>query len=254
MALRNGMIRTRRIADFTMIELLVVIAIIAILAALLLPSLNKAKQRGQSVGCVNTQKQLYYYIAMYASDNKDYLPYSNSSYKPDGSAYGYDGRTTWYGPVSEYAKTKIGSYSPVWVCPSAKGKPDPYTPASPVWITYGWNYFGCDPNPPTNTQPGPTRLGAGNQNGNKSAYIRQTPLVLFGDSELMYFGGNGATSTTVQRQQRTAIYKTGWDNGSGVFSNSRIHAGGLNMAFIDGQVRWFDGRRSIDNMHLVRWY
>jgi prepilin-type N-terminal cleavage/methylation domain-containing protein/prepilin-type processing-associated H-X9-DG protein len=59
---------------FTLIELLVVIAIIAILAAMLLPALGKAKQKTQGVYCMNNGKQMMTAIHMYGSDNKDLLP------------------------------------------------------------------------------------------------------------------------------------------------------------------------------------
>ena len=147
-------VTTRRRLGFTLIELLVVISIIAILAAMLLPALARAKAAAKRVVCVNNQKQLSITWVMYATDNYDILPANGQIDPPSPSspvgklwvqgAFYDPAANTNYALITDPRYALFGNYlknTKTYLCPTDKDQVNVFGQYFPKLRSYALNAY-----------------------------------------------------------------------------------------------------------------
>lgn len=234
---------------FTLIELLVVISIIALLVALLLPALGKARQSGESMQCKSNQRNVATVVQNYVNDEDSFLPPMWDAQGTVGGIGGAASYKTWRGYLARYVNTTPS----VFDCPSEEINvyADPTTPGdSQYYGEYGegrigsglgavnihWAIVTGAPTPP---------FGRGAGARNKLDDIESTGrAIMFGD-------GNSARDESSEPWPYYSWWiwadgawegnVGGWDRTLneqfGVSYGEDRHNGSANYAYVDGHVK-----------------
>ena len=204
----------RKTGRFSLIELLVVIAIIAILAAMLLPALNKARERARTIQCSSLFSNSGKCLALYSDDFKEYYPSNSvSMFRPTGRMAGYwpkEKGDVHYGGFGNGTTWKTSKY----ICPSAA---QPNTDIDPAYwsdgysFTQGYNNYFTDTY--VNEDKNPSIL-------KKSTWRYPSKLLIMGDASdcrITYFPFSSSDGKKRMRPR---------------------HSNGCNILFGDGHVTW----------------
>ena len=231
---------------FTLIELLVVIAIIAILAAMLLPALSKAKERANRIACLSNLRQWGLSLDMYIDDNNQIFPDFSIGNNTPGAASGYDqdnihwtdlasfhaagyGNSAWFNALPPYVSqnalwdyavnpTNFVNGHNVFNCPTARFVSTEVNPLDRVAFCYGINFKGTNGLVPLGT---PFKA---------TAVAHASAFVFFSDvransGETPFYGANPMNDLGAARGSLNHL--------------SSRHTAGANLTFLDGHSAYF---------------
>lgn len=215
-------------AGFTLIELLVVISIIVLLAAMLMPALNRVKKQAMEITCRSNLRQWGAIFLMYTQDNNGSFPEI------------FDGVGGLYGRWAIVLKPYYGGQIKVWFCPTAT-RPEAFGARQPfaAWEnfaflptdpgrygSYGINAWVYSPNPAFSGFPSQEQWGTANVKG-----ASDIPMFL----DCMWRGGHPLDTDP---PQPTEDWLWDYTNQNCMrFFNMNRHNGAVNCAFLDTSAR-----------------
>ena len=233
------------INGFTLIELLVVIAIIAILASMLLPALNQARDTARAIACVNMEKQIGLAAIMYANDYNDCLPIHYDSHPPVG------GTPEWFWRIREYLgrqKATVSAdddarFSASFKCPKtslADQGGGSFANATRV-VSYGHTVGGVNDSTPGDKSGGWMSCYAGRHKANSMTKMPANSIILMDMLVSRKFGSSSGKRVKCDDGYSKPNYISAWPANRSFnerkYAPRYRHGGFANFLFVDGHVK-----------------
>ena len=234
---------------FTLIELLVVIAIIAILASMLLPALNQARERARLTSCISNLKQLAMAVQFYRDDNADFFPAANGHLTNQNATdkQWWPNKLVLYLPLAyDWGNENNGNtgFQPgtAWQCPSVIRE-----------RVQGGGGYGANSDGPISYP----KTAGGTHGYNKGLFMKRPNRMVVLAEAIWHYPSWRPLEDCTSHIFRPPLLAEGWPDWKqpGTMTMARWHLDSANASFVDGHVENHKWQEYYDNPYeYFAWF